>query len=273
MNNKSKINVYWNKNSENKQKYTGVYPMGNGGFYEIMYRHFWELKHLKSKIDLNKSKCFLELGCGNGRWALSLATKVNKYIGVDINKNGLEYAKKQATKKGLSNITFIENNILDFNWNFKEKIDILYLSGVTQYLQNIEIIQILNNLSSSFSKNIIIIDRSTVNSSKTIENNSSNYFSIYRSPKDLISIYTNLDFKLVYQKRSYVFLRNTKKIRYENSKLTKLMLKLATISFYFYKYLSLLTNFITKKHLDVYTEPYNNKYMSHDFFILKTNDK
>jgi len=269
MNRFKKIKTFWETDTTHRQELGGVYPIGQGGYFEIIYRHFWEVKNLKSLIKLKKTDNFLELGCGNGRWAVALAKKINNYIGVDINANGLKYAEQQCKKENINNVTFINNNILYYEWNFDYKIDVLFMSAVTQYLDVKEIEQVISNLKPYFSEKIVIIDRSSINYQKELILDSNKYFSIYRTPKNLISIYKSLGIKYIKNKKSYVFLRNVRRLKHKEGKLTKLAIATRPFSFHFFKILSKITNFITNKHMDTYEDPYSTKNYSHDFFIFK----
>lgn len=76
-------------------------------------------------------KLVLELGCGSGEYALSLAEQnpQNQYIGIDIQGERLWYAGKTAEEKKLSNVLFLRTDItylLDF-FN-KHSVDEIWLT-------------------------------------------------------------------------------------------------------------------------------------------------
>ena len=63
----------------------------------------------------NKDYVFCELGCGTGIFAIYAATKYKHVYAVDIDINVLAIAKENAQRLGLeSNITFIQNDALDY---------------------------------------------------------------------------------------------------------------------------------------------------------------
>ncbi|RAX52988.1 hypothetical protein CCY99_06360 [Helicobacter sp. 16-1353] len=77
-------------------------------------------------------KNVLDLGCGNGRYALALAQNAKNVLCFDISPNMLENVKADAKKHGFSNIhTFCgdwgEFDIAEFG-EFRDKIDIVFAS-------------------------------------------------------------------------------------------------------------------------------------------------
>jgi len=55
------------------------------------------LKKFSNYVDLAKCE-ILEVGCGNGRFAVLLLPYVSKYYGIDPDKERLELAKKGANR-------------------------------------------------------------------------------------------------------------------------------------------------------------------------------
>lgn len=249
---------YWNS-FDGKPPPALVYGLGGGGEIEIPYRHFFELKHLQRVVKFNEHMNVLELGCGSGRWAISIAPKVKNYVGVDFSRNLLLLAEQEARKKNIFNIKFIESSVIDYTST--DIFDIVYFSGVTQYLSDEHFIGVLHNIDNSLLPNSIIIDRSTVNFMKR-NIRYDNYFSIYRTPSELTTIYDSFGFKLEYQKRSYRYLRLSnylKRLNINNVLLT-LINKMKPFSFYTMWFISSLADIIA---------PNDMHGMSHDFSIFR----
>ena len=57
----------------------------------------------------------LDVGCGNGSVAISIAKKIpdSKVIGIDIDRNKIEFAKEKLKENNLRNLTFIHGDIND----------------------------------------------------------------------------------------------------------------------------------------------------------------
>ena len=77
----------------------------------------------------------LDVGCGNGSVAISIAKKLpNSFItGIDINKKSIEFAKDKQTNTNLKNLKFINGNIDDFP---KIASDVVVLSNVLEHIEN-----------------------------------------------------------------------------------------------------------------------------------------
>jgi len=87
------------------------------------------------KAGLGKGKKILEIGCGTGNMTCWLADQVGKdghIYAVDISAEQLEIAKKCAQVRGLTNITFIENAIIDVNSDIK--FDLIYSRLVLMHI-------------------------------------------------------------------------------------------------------------------------------------------
>ncbi|SFM31026.1 class I SAM-dependent methyltransferase [Methanolobus profundi] len=64
---------------------------------------------------VNKEKMtILDLGCGPGLYCEMMAERGHQVTGVDFSKNSIEYARKEATKKGLD-IEYVNQNYLELN--------------------------------------------------------------------------------------------------------------------------------------------------------------
>mgnify|MGYP001567634686 CR=1 FL=1 len=84
-------------------------------------------------LDVRKPK-LLELGCGIGAHSLELARKGFDVTGIDINRNFIKYAKKEAEKKAIKNIKFLQMDITKpINLG---KYDIILTSEVIEHIIN-----------------------------------------------------------------------------------------------------------------------------------------
>ena len=67
---------------------------------------------------------FLEIGCGDGRYAKNIVKYVNNYIGVDIRDESLRFAKELL--KNNKRVTFFKNSGHDLNKIKDKSIDIVF---------------------------------------------------------------------------------------------------------------------------------------------------
>jgi 2-polyprenyl-3-methyl-5-hydroxy-6-metoxy-1,4-benzoquinol methylase len=78
----------------------------------------------------------LVAGCGTGLEAVSLATKVLgvRVTAIDLSLASLAYAKRKANTLGLSNITFVQADILDLT-KLSERFDVVLSVGVLHHMR------------------------------------------------------------------------------------------------------------------------------------------
>jgi ubiquinone/menaquinone biosynthesis C-methylase UbiE len=257
-----KTRKYRNSTANIPPKLVGVFPMGRCGIVEVFYRHYFELKHFKKQVHLNRDMNVLELGCGTGRWASSLAPLVKHYTGVDFSQSSLDIAQEDLDTHRIENVLLLKQSILDFKG--ERPYDVVYFSGVTQYIQEEDIGIILANIAPCLTEKTIIVDRSTVNYRKREEHSVKDYFAIFRTPTDLEEIFVPYGFRLIYSKRSYRFLRGSSFLMakgYKNFLLASVQLT-RPFSYYLLLAMSLIADV-------VHPVQFEGGDRSHDFFIFK----
>ncbi|MRR16567.1 MAG: class I SAM-dependent methyltransferase [Deltaproteobacteria bacterium] len=195
---------YWMKQTAVRPELLGVSDIGGCGLTEVLYRHFEESRHLRRLVAFDRQKTVLELGSGNGRWAISLAPLVKHYDAVDFSQPMLDIARTRAALLKLDNITFCREAAQDYIPT--SSFDIVYLSGVTQYLHDADLRKLLKRLYRSLRPNAVIIDRSTVHRRQRLLTDRQDYFCIYRTSDELEQIFREAGFKLDYRRQSYLFL-------------------------------------------------------------------
>lgn len=202
---------YWNRPTGQPKELAGCYPMGGGGLTEAIYRNYFELQHLRKVVPLHESDNFLELGSGNGRWAVGLARHVASYTAVDFSARMMAIARQSAHEAGIDNIRFIERSITEYVPD--QRYDIVYFSGISQYLDDKALSTVLDRLYPWLAHDACLVDRSTVNTACRETVRIDDYESTYRTPEEIARIFSRAGFAPTYRKRSYRFLRLGKVIR------------------------------------------------------------
>ena len=77
----------------------------------------------------------LDVGCGNGSVAISIAQELSKSFitGIDINKKNIEFAKDKQKESNLKNLEFIYGNINDHSEIISQ---VVILSNVLEHIDN-----------------------------------------------------------------------------------------------------------------------------------------
>jgi ubiquinone/menaquinone biosynthesis C-methylase UbiE len=240
----------------------GVYGMGGGGLIEVWYRHYFEFRHLQRICRFRKDMQVLELGCGNGRWALSIAPLVGNYVGVDFSTSALQVAREQVKKNKLPNVSLIEKNIGEFM--SPDTFDVIYLSGVSQYLTDEEFELTLAHIRACCHPATIIVDRSTINMKQSEIMEKKDYWAVFRTPAELALRLKAIGFALSYQKRSYRFLRGGKLLNHPRLKsiLAPPLHWTRPLSFHLLHLITVLADALKPV-------PFEGGERSHDFFLFK----
>jgi SAM-dependent methyltransferase len=253
---------FWNNLQGVPSPLIGVHGMGGGGLVEVGYRHYFEFRHLQKICRLRKDMRVLELGCGNGRWALSLAPKVKDYVGVDFSHSALQAAQKQVEKSKLKNVSLFEKNIAEFI--SADTYDLIYLSGVSQYLTDEELRLSLEHIRPCCHPATVIVDRSTVNLKRREVMENGDYWALFRTGAELERLFKAIGFTLIYRKRSYRFLRGGKLLRQQrlNETLAKLVYWTRPLSFHALRLATILADAIQPISFE-------GGMRSHDFFVFR----
>tara|TARA_Y100000589_G_scaffold53715_1_gene44647 strand:- start:1736 stop:2533 length:798 start_codon:yes stop_codon:yes gene_type:complete len=77
----------------------------------------------------------LDVGCGNGSVAISIAKEFlnSKIIGIDINKDNIQFANKKLKENDLKNLIFING---DINQQNGISSDVVILSNILEHIDN-----------------------------------------------------------------------------------------------------------------------------------------
>lgn len=95
----------------------------------------------------------LELGCGDGKMAVELATLGNRVTGYDISNELVEIAKKRANVNDVKNVTHFEIEDVDNIEKFSQYNVILSYG----FLHHVDFRKIINNISNNANKGTYVI--------------------------------------------------------------------------------------------------------------------
>lgn len=111
--NKEQEKQFWTHGFEDRRSVDGFYKISQSSYQ--YYENFLLANCPNQKV--------LEYGCGTGSYAFLLAKRGAKVTGIDICKEAIDLAQKEASENGFKNITFLvmdaeamqfENNSFDF---------------------------------------------------------------------------------------------------------------------------------------------------------------
>ena len=106
---------YYNEFEQVGKDFSSIDEVRN---YDEKRKHFrdaqQEVVYIAKAIGLNPQFEILEIGCGTAALAMGLAQKCKAVTAIDVSKTMLDYAKEQAQRNGVSNISFANAGFLTF---------------------------------------------------------------------------------------------------------------------------------------------------------------
>jgi len=200
-----KVNKFW-QNEAKKAEFSSGEEYQSGmlikNSFVAKYRKIEEEINFESIINIDKNDQVLEMGCGSGRWTFFLASKCKLVTAIDFSDEMIKLAKSIQRKKNIKNIKFIckkAENYCDY-----KKYNIIYLSGFLQYLNDVDIMKLINNLTKMSDKKTLIISRDTISLTNKRITETGDYQVIYRTVNEYKNIFSNFSFKLIKTKESYI---------------------------------------------------------------------
>lgn len=118
------------------------YPFPNTDYkMDYGYQFLWFF----SKVAPSGKKSFfedidvIEAGCGTGSTISHLASQFpsSRFTGLDMTTNSLNVARKNAEARGIKNLQFVEDNILEMNLG--KKFDVVLNIGVLHHLADMDV--------------------------------------------------------------------------------------------------------------------------------------
>lgn len=199
---------FWNRTavstSSVRRAFAGM--LMEGAEFESIYRCKAEQSHFLNLTGITKSLNVLEVGSGGGRWGLFLADLINSYVGLDISASMVAIAEADRAEKNLKNVRYECLRLLDFKTD--SKFDLIYFSGVLQYMDDNEISDSIAVADSLLTNSGIIISRDSIQTEKRVEK-TGDYPVIYRTESEYQALFKAAGFELDYSNLSYQHKRFT----------------------------------------------------------------
>jgi SAM-dependent methyltransferase len=206
INNEKNI-AFWDRaahqSKSNKKAFAG---MLEGREFEAIYRCEAEQERFLQQFSPTQTSRVLEVGSGGGRWGFFLADKVGTYVGLDISSNMVAIAEEERTRLNLSNVRFECCSLFDYKAD--QKFDLVYFSGVLQYMDDDVVKQCIAKASSILSADGFIVSRDSVQTAQRMEK-TGEYPVIYRAEAEYRAFFEAGGFALDYSNLSYQHKRFT----------------------------------------------------------------
>ena len=140
------------------QSFAYLYTRGPYTFSEAMAKY---LPRILKKLRI-KPKTLLDLACGDGRFAIIMAKKGMRVVGVDSSAHMLKYARDRAKKEKVK-VVFYRQKMQ--NLSMKNKFDLVtcWYDSLNYLLTDAELIRTLKNVSNVLNENgLFVLDMNTI---------------------------------------------------------------------------------------------------------------
>ena len=208
------VKNFWDQRAEcyGKTTFHGITTFSESA--ETKERNKLEKEEIRERIDFDKNKRIIDIGCGVGRITLDLAKDVDFIVGVDYSQPLIDIASRNAEELGLTNIEFICASSYDFQHN--EKFDVAVLLGLFSYMNDDNVVKTIKNISRHLKKGGNIILKESVGLEgrfevidKFSDELGTTYNSIYRTPSTLIRLFEENGFKVIHSKKFFQHRKET----------------------------------------------------------------
>lgn len=107
-----------------------------------------EIQFIRERLGVDKNTSLLDLACGHGRHANVLAKESRRILGLDTNAKFLELARKQSDAEGITNVSYINQDIrkLDYITEFERAMLLNTVFGLFCDEENSELLRRINKV-------------------------------------------------------------------------------------------------------------------------------
>lgn len=199
---KQKTRDFWQQianDSSVEESLAGM--LSDGDPYISRLRQEGEEAHFIREFDLNTKMKLLEVGTGGGRWAFFLSDKVESVVGLDFSSKMIELANRALTKRNqLDNVSFEVAELTEYQSD--TKFDVVYFSGMLQYLTDDEVINTVAHAKSLLSATGYFISRDSVQGLERVVLDAEHSV-IYRTVDEYRELFRTGGFEMTYNEVSY----------------------------------------------------------------------
>jgi putative AdoMet-dependent methyltransferase len=98
------------------------------------------------ELGLTEQTTVLDLGCGDGRILLAIASSIHRGIGIDVSEHQIAAARRNAEAAQVSNVEFIQSDFRHFDIG-PERVDVVITIAAFHHISNEEKAALLSRVS------------------------------------------------------------------------------------------------------------------------------
>ncbi len=178
-----------------KNRYTTVLLGDENPEYAGMWNQY-EIDFILPYLRVERTHKVLDIGCGVGRWAETVASVCGTYVGADFSGEMVRAARKHFSNA--QNVTFVQSSFQDI---FSERVvadqkfDTVIIAGVSMYINDRELTECFAQLRKILNKDAIVYMEESVGVRERLtldgiwsENLDDNYHAIYRTKEEYMQL-------------------------------------------------------------------------------------
>jgi len=163
------LKQFWNARARLKDELTGgVTVLGSfqGDQEKVDKETQVEVETILQAVGNPSGKSLLDLGCGDGRQLDQLCSHFSRIVGVDFASSLLELAKQRIEASGNS-AELVEADVSEYMT--EERFDVLLLSGIVPCLDDLQMDQMIANLTAMAKPDTKLLVRTSIGLEKRID--------------------------------------------------------------------------------------------------------
>jgi len=193
---RGRLKEFWDSRAQlSSNLQSGVTVLGSfkGDQNKVSEETAKECNLILNAVGETAGKSLLDLGCGDGRQLAPLVPHFGRVVGVDFSPKLLELAQQRLTANGTT-AELVEGDASEFVT--KERFDVILLSGITPYLDDHQLKQMIVNIQTMSHPETQVLIRTSIGLSNRInvvnqfsEELKSRYTAYYRTIPEMQEIF------------------------------------------------------------------------------------
>jgi SAM-dependent methyltransferase len=96
----------------------------------------FETAHVERVVKFDPKQIVVDLGSGPGIWSEFFAKRVKQVYAIEREIEFVRMCRERNREKGIRNVDVLHADLVNYEYNFDIPVDLVFLSGVTIYLED-----------------------------------------------------------------------------------------------------------------------------------------
>jgi SAM-dependent methyltransferase len=166
----------------------------------------FETAHVERVVKFDPKQIVVDLGSGPGIWSEFFAKRVKQVYAIEREIEFVRMCRERNREKGIRNVDVLHADLVNYEYNFDIPVDLVFLSGVTIYLEDSQFQTLLAHIHNFLRTGGFIIHRDAygtdgsrfVIKQQYSERLKCDYSAIYRTREEYDRLFARHGFKKTY---------------------------------------------------------------------------